>query len=172
MEKRIKQSTIDKIKNLNSRIYDKGNDADIRGVISCFEKIINVLEKDEIEDEELKKEVLLSIKDSSEDCEKTLEGKGWEIVRAKTIGAESLDEINDIGQDYGVDLITFFTAIRKGFYTKTYHNNIEFIPKNDVISVYFDLGRIEYCICGSGPVRHVYLKDIGKTWATKKEDLE
>jgi len=74
---------------------------------------------------------------------------------------KKLGQLEDIEEELGIDLITLFKALKKGFYSKDgeYHHfsNLFF----DSEEIYDGYNNVDY-----------YFKDYGKTWALTKEELE
>ena len=69
-------------------------------------------------------------------------------------------ELNKIQDELGIDLVTLFKAMKKGFFDKDgeYHHSSNLLISLDEIGDYYD--KIVF-----------NLKDYGKTWALDKKDL-
>ena len=85
---------------------------------------------------------------------------------------KELCEYKTIEEELGIDLITLFKAITKGFYVKSndfmkahYHFSPCLFKTNN------DYERANEYIIEYGK-DFVFLKDYGKTWALTKEELE
>ena len=87
---------------------------------------------------------------------------------------DKLGQLEDIEEEYCVDLIHFFKAI-DGVYVK-HNNNIIFISCPDIIfSKTFDVPRIPVAVLEYFINNKKYFKcpcEYGKTWALSKEELE
>ena len=95
-----------------------------------------------------------------------------------------LGQLEDIEEEIGIDLITLFKALNKGFYIK-YNNKIVHIPPDKNITVNFWYNIINVSIppkffidCKKGTDyssetidEEYWFKDYGKTWALTKEEL-
>ena len=71
-----------------------------------------------------------------------------------------LGELEDIEEEFGIDLVTLFKAISCGAYHKL---------ENDIIV--FDNCSLMYKMIRIGSAVH-WLSNYGKTWALTKEELE
>lgn len=73
-----------------------------------------------------------------------------------------LQDLEDIGEEIGIDLITLFKALKYGIYFKG-RGNLK--------------GHILYCNCPMlsfvhKTIENQLIEDYGKTWALTKEELE
>lgn len=75
--------------------------------------------------------------------------------------------LEDIEQEFGIDLVILFKAITNGIWVKTNNG----ISKHLTVALKKRHHTKEYWLFYR-PYSHVYLKDYGKTWALTKEELE
>ena len=109
------------------------------------------------------------------------------IIPRDMMNAEyaKLADLEDIEEELGIDLITLFKALNKGFYIK-YNDKIVHIFPDKHITVNFWYKTINVFIppkffidCKKGTDylseeidEEYWFKDYGKTWALTKEELE
>ena len=88
-----------------------------------------------------------------------------------------LQELEDIEEELGIDLLTLFKALKNGIYLKfgseknigVYYEHRAILPRHfdkDYKGYFIDL-QLELSINFN-----FYFKDYGKTWALTKEELE
>ena len=118
--------------------------------------------------------------------------KDFEIIETEL---KKLEELKDIEEELGIDLITLFKALEKGFYFKkteneddeeTSEHEILFASPSKYTVVNFWYNTIEIHIapkfvidcnkkieCEIPSIEdEVWIEDYGKTWALTKEELE
>ena len=89
-------------------------------------------------------------------------------VKDKDEAYKKLCQIEDIEQEFGIDLITLFKAVMNGFWYKNkygYHQADDYeyvidLESNRLVKLYEEDGRI-FCF-----------EDYGKDWALTKQELE
>lgn len=84
-----------------------------------------------------------------------------------------LGKLEDLEEELGIDLITLFNALKGRIYAEAYHYKTEeksIIDFEEPRLIYYD----EWCLTGTcGTFSYcVALKDYGKTWSLRREDLE
>ena len=96
-----------------------------------------------------------------------------------------LADLEDIEEELGIDLLTLFAALNKGFYIK-YNDKIVHISPDKHITINFWYNTINVFIppkffidCKKGTDysskeidEEYWFEDYGKTWALTKEELE
>ena len=90
---------------------------------------------------------------------------GYELDLFKELYCK-LEQLEDIEEELGIDLITLFMALRKGIYVKQYGQIEHYFLKllSDGINLY---------LTNYGGKRVILSQDYyGKTWALTKEKLE
>ena len=83
-----------------------------------------------------------------------------------------LGQLEDLEEELGIDLITLFKAKKEGIYYKTINHNIYYISKNCLCLEFnyeWELWVENHSILNG---LLIHLKDYGKTWSLRKEDLE
>ena len=86
---------------------------------------------------------------------------------------KKLGQLEDIEEELGIDLITFFKALKNGVYYFTQGNQLtkdKVMVNNTNISV--EYGKTSFCFVTYFEFELLYFKDYGKTWSLDKKDLE
>ena len=120
----------------------------------------------------------------SRDKKGNLEQVDYIEIKDKKLAEEKLCLLEDIEDELGIDLLTLFKALNKGFYIK-YNNKIVHIHPDKHITINFWYNTINVFIppkffidCKKGTDylseeidEEYWFKDYGKTWALTKEEL-
>lgn len=97
-----------------------------------------------------------------------------EEVKERALIYEKLQQLENIEEELGIDLITLFRAKKEGIYYKTINHNIYYISKNCLCLEFNDEWElwVENHLILDGLL--INLKDYGKTWWLEKpkEELE
>ena len=101
----------------------------------------------------------------------------WLDVCDLTLAIDKLGQLEDIEKELGIDLITLFKALKQDYiYFKYYLSwNKEFKIKKECISgfKYADNNTFVFWTDDYYGKEHmVYLRDYGKAWALREEDLD
>lgn len=83
---------------------------------------------------------------------------------------KKLSQLEDIEEEFGIDLITLFKALKNGTYTKDYYDY-----KNPRRTELVCDDKQEWWIrwlCLGGQYEYFKVKDYGKTWALTKKELK
>ena len=105
-------------------------------------------------------------------------------IKDKALAEEKLVQLEDIEEELGIDLITLYKALNKGFYIK-YNDKIVRIPpdKNITVNFWYNLINVSvppkfFIDCKKGTDylseeidEEYWFKDYGKDWALTKEEL-
>lgn len=83
---------------------------------------------------------------------------------------DKLGQLEDLEEELGIDLLTLFKALKNGIWYKG-HKDIYFVKGVclDLVGEFFELWVEGHKILDGIQIR---LKDYGKTWSLRKEDLE
>jgi hypothetical protein len=102
----------------------------------------------------------------------TLKNKEW-ACQLTTPMYDKLHDLEDIEEELGIDLFTFFKAMEKDIWIK-WNNKIMFVRYDDKYPVFCE--GILFCtvrnVCGKDHESYcLSIDDYGKTWALTKEEL-
>lgn len=77
--KQITIKTLNKVKRLQLKMFEYGDDENRRGEVNCENALWYKVLKDYTEEE--KKELLDLIRWTNDDCSSLLEAKGWKVIK-------------------------------------------------------------------------------------------
>ena len=97
------------------------------------------------------------------------------------LGQQKLGQLEDIEEELGIDLLTLITALKNGIYVKNRRNEIRRVSCNiglvetgghNSLGLRFQDTNYKWRYLVLDTSRDNDIKDYGKTWALKKEELE